>query len=227
MTNNILIIGATGKQGWAVINSLLSSPEASKINSFAFTRNTDSAAAKDLVAKSPKHISLVQGDLNDCEAIFASVAKRIKGVFCISVPALGPGAKSEREEVQGKALIDASLQHGVEHFVFASADRHGTDSDSIVTDVPHYIRKAKIEKYLREECAETRMTWTVLRPVVFMEDIDLGFAGKICQPLGRWDCPQPRSCSSLQLQISGTLVPRHCFDLRNSVDVQSVLLVTS
>jgi hypothetical protein len=48
-----------------------------------------------------------------------------------------------------------------------------------VTDVPHYIRKANIEKYLREECTETRMTWTVLRPVVFMEGIDLGFAGKI------------------------------------------------
>ena len=52
-------------------------------------------------------------------------------------------------------------------------------SDSIITEVPHYMRKTNIEKYIREKSEGTRMTWTILRPVAFKEDFDLGFAGKI------------------------------------------------
>lgn len=177
-TTTFLITGATGTQGGAVIQALLSAPNSSEIIIFALTRNTESASAKRLADKSPEQIKLVQGNLNDCPAIFRAVARPISGVFCVSIPALGPGAKSDAEEVQGKALIDAALEHGVAYFVFTSLDRHGVDSDSNDTDIPHFISKANIERHLREKSTGTQMTWTILRPTAFMDNLTTGFAGK-------------------------------------------------
>lgn len=99
---NVLVTGATGKQGGATIDALLSAPNSSEITIFALTRNTESASAKALVEKAREHIKLVQGDLNDCPAIFTAIASPINGVFCVSIPAMGLGADSEAEETQGK-----------------------------------------------------------------------------------------------------------------------------
>jgi uncharacterized protein YbjT (DUF2867 family) len=179
MANAVLVTGATGKQGGAVIDALLSAPNISDLSIFALTRNAESGAARSLVIKAPECIKLVKGDLNDCQAIFKAVSTPIKSVFCVSMPALGPGAKSETEEVQGRALIDAALHNGVKHFVFTSVDRHGADSESQETDVPHFISKANIERHLKETSADTQMSWTILRPTAFMDNIIPGFAGKV------------------------------------------------
>ena len=175
----IAVIGATGKQGGAVIDALLSAPNGSEITIFALTRNINSASAKRLAEKSLQQIRLVQGDLDDCPGIFRAIATPVDGLFCVTLPALGPWARSDAEETQGKALVDAALEHGVGHFVLTSVDRHGADSDTKDTDVPHFISKAKIERHLREKCAGTQMTWTMLRPTAFMDNLQPGFAGKI------------------------------------------------
>jgi uncharacterized protein YbjT (DUF2867 family) len=88
-------------------------------------------------------------------------------------------SRNDTEETQGKDLIDAALEHGVNHFVLVSVDRHGADSDLTDTDVPHFISKAKIERHLHEVCVETQMTWTILRPTTFMDNLQIGFAEKI------------------------------------------------
>jgi hypothetical protein len=75
-------------------------------------------------------------------------------------------------------LVDAAVKHKVEHFVFTSVDRHGKDSDTETTDVPHFISKANIEAHLREKSAG-KITWTILRPTALMDNITTGFAGKI------------------------------------------------
>jgi uncharacterized protein YbjT (DUF2867 family) len=179
MANAILITGATGKQGGAVINALLSAPDISDISIFALTRNPESGGSKSLVAKAPERITLIKGNLDDCDAIFKAASKPIKGVFSVSMPAMGPGSKGDVEEVQGKALVDAALEHGVETFVYTSVDRHGADSEIQDTDIPHFISKAHIERYLREKSAGTQMTWTILRPVAFLDNIVQGFVGRI------------------------------------------------
>jgi hypothetical protein len=38
---------------------------------------------------------------------------------------MGRGTSVEIEERQGKAIVDAAIKHDVQHFVYASADRHG------------------------------------------------------------------------------------------------------
>jgi len=178
MSNTILITGATGKQGGATVDALLAAAGSSDLTIFALTRNPESPAAEKLTRKSDK-IRLLKGDQNDCHAIFETSPQPIKSVFCVTTPNMGLVNRGASEEERGTALIDASIKHGVEHFVFTSVDRHGKDSDNDPTNIPHFISKANIERYLKEKSVGTQMSWTILRPVAFMDNFAPGFAGKI------------------------------------------------
>jgi uncharacterized protein YbjT (DUF2867 family) len=175
MAKAVLITGATGKQGGSVIDALLSA--SADFTILALTRNTSSASAKALAEKSSS-IKLVAGNLDDPSAIFTNAAKPIWGVFSVQ-QAMGGGASPESEERQGKALVDAAIQNGVKHFVYSSVDRHGAQSDSDPTYVPHFISKHRVEQYLLEKAEGTDMTWTILRPVAFMENFTPDFMGKV------------------------------------------------
>ena len=83
----------------------------------------------------------------------------------------------QSEERQGKALIDAALKNGVQHFVYSSVDR-GVNSDTEPTTVPHFASKYRVEQHLFEN-ANGKMDWTVLRPVAFYENLVPGFLGKV------------------------------------------------
>ena len=76
-------------------------------------------------------------------------------------------------------MIDAAIQHGVNHFVYSSVDRGGPRSDDDPTDVPHFASKYRIERHLFEQSKNARMSWTVLRPVAFFENLVPGFLGKV------------------------------------------------
>ena len=83
------------------------------------------------------------------------------------------------EETQGKAVVDAAIAHDVKHFVYTSVDRGGDEkSYDNPTNIPHFISKHNIEHHLVED-AGSKMTWTILRPVAFMDNLQPGFAGKI------------------------------------------------
>ncbi|KAK8051769.1 nucleoside-diphosphate-sugar epimerase family protein [Apiospora rasikravindrae] len=201
MTDNtskrvILVTGATGKQGSATIDALIANGALDTHTLVAVTRNPASGSAKKLATRG---VQLVQGDLNDVPAIFANVKKQLSGggnnttkvwgVFSVQV-AVGRGASPESEERQGKALVDAALAHGVAHFVYTSGDRGGeARSFSSPTKIPHFVSKYNIEHHLVDQAAAAAaassssngpaMTWTILRPVAFMENFTPGFGTKI------------------------------------------------
>jgi len=169
----ILVVGATGKQGGAIIDALLSQSKTHNhpIRILALTRNPSSPSAQHLAAN--PLIELIQGDPTSPSAIFTQ-ASPIDALFCVTVHGK-PGA----EEAQAAGLIDASIAHGVRHFVFSSADRGGEKvSDVTPTPVPHIASKYRIEEYLKRAAAGTQMTWTMLRPVTFMENLTPDFVGK-------------------------------------------------
>lgn len=179
MSIPLLITGATGKQGRACITALLSSPSSPSYTILALTRTPTSPSALSLTRQSPS-IKLIQGDLNDCPAIFAAASnatdRPIWGVFGVTTP-MGGG-----EERQGKALVDAALAAGVKRFVFTSVERGGSEkSQTSPTDVPHFITKFNIEQHLQTRSAEASsgMSWTILRPVAFMDNLTPDFFGKI------------------------------------------------
>jgi uncharacterized protein YbjT (DUF2867 family) len=169
MAKVVLITGATGKQGGAVINSLLASPEAKNITILAVTRNPESESAKKLADKGCK---LVVGDMDDIPAIFEAAKKvcsePVWGVFSVQLPH-GKGNSGDAEEKQGKDLVDGAIANGVKMFVYSSVERGGeTKSFDNPTPVPHFITKHNIEHHLVEK-AEGKMDWTILRPVAFMD----------------------------------------------------------
>lgn len=110
---NILVVGATGRQGRALIAALRppSDPDASEPNwpyhLLALTRKTTSPAAKQLSLE--PHVTVVQGDLNEIESIrnVFEAAKGKGGVWGVFVVLAFPGlgANADGEERQGKVRI--------------------------------------------------------------------------------------------------------------------------
>ncbi|KAH8719429.1 hypothetical protein GQ44DRAFT_712363 [Phaeosphaeriaceae sp. PMI808] len=176
MLKPLLITGATGKQGGAVIKAL----EGSDFEILALTRNTSSPSAQKLTQKS-LNVKLLQGDLDNPTAIFQNAqevtSNPIWGVFSVQVNAVGTGGRTE--EQQGKALIDAALAANVKFFVYTSVDRGGPRSSSNPTPVPHFAAKHNIEKHLEQKAANSSMQFTVLRPTSFMDGLVNDFQGQM------------------------------------------------
>lgn len=180
MATRILVTGATGKQGGALINALLSSPSASSLDIFAVTRNTSSPASQALAARK---ITLIQGDIaTSSTEIFSKLptGPPLTAAFLVTTPAMpslfGPAAPSE--EAQAKPFITAASAAGVKHLVFTSVDR-GANADTDPTEIAHFASKFRIEKFLLETSAKGKMQWTILRPVAFMDNYSNGIGGRI------------------------------------------------
>ena len=164
----LIITGATGKQGGALVKTLLASPDAGGFNIVAVTRDASSPRAQQLA----KHfnVSVVQGDMADPAAIFTQIpasAMPVWGLYSVQ-------ANTEDEEVQGKALVDVAAAHGVRHFVYSSGDRGGPDKSAVnPTNVKNFAAKFRVERHLASAAASSpqSMTYTILRPVTFFENL--------------------------------------------------------
>jgi uncharacterized protein YbjT (DUF2867 family) len=98
---------------------------------------------------------------------------------------MGQGQTVEKEERQGKALVDEALAQKVQHFVYTSVDRGGDASIDNATNIPHFISKHRIEQHLFERTRAADMSWTVLRPVFFFDNITPDFMGRFV--VTAWD----------------------------------------
>lgn len=164
----ILVSGATGKQGGALIAALLSHPTPS-FEIYALTRNANSKSAQSLASK--PNVKIIQGDFSNPSAIFAQIPQPW-GFFSVTNP-----MNAKREEAQGKAMTKAAVDSGVRHIVFTATDR-GSDSDHTATPVPHFASKYEIEKDIVSQSKSNGGTYTFLRPVAFYENLSDDFLGK-------------------------------------------------
>ena len=165
----VLISGATGRQGGAVIRHML--PKGWKLR--ALTRNPGSATAQDLTRQG---IDVAQGDLEDPTSL-ERAAHGAYGIYSVQ-DFWSVGAK--REVQQGKNLAEAAKKAGVEHFVYSSVG--GAERNS---GIDHWESKWEIEKYIRK----LGLPATILRPVTFMEtyyvqEVEIGILkGKLVDPI--------------------------------------------
>ncbi|RFU30945.1 hypothetical protein B7463_g5390, partial [Scytalidium lignicola] len=176
---SIIVTGATGKQGSATIDALLSqlaeNSDLGPLRILAVTRDRTSRSAKALADK--PHVSIIEGDISDPNAIFDQATAGghpVWGVFAVLI-------NSDDEEKQGKALVTSSVARGVKHFVYASGDRGGPErSESDPTFVKNLAAKFNIEKHLQKLAATSPqdMTYTILRPVTFFENMTADIHGK-------------------------------------------------
>jgi uncharacterized protein YbjT (DUF2867 family) len=165
----ILVAGATGKQGSAVIRHL--QEKGWKIR--ALTRNSNSKAAQGMTSKG---IDVIQGNMNDLQSLEKAMDNAY-GVFSVQDFWI-VGVKEEIQ--QGKNMADTAKKAGVQHFIYSSAA--GADRES---GVDHFESKFVIEEYIRNISLQA----TILRPVGFMENYNIPrvkngiLKGKLAHPV--------------------------------------------
>ena len=151
-SRTILITGATGKQGGALVRHLVGKGFHLK----AMTRNPASDAAKALAARG---VELVAGDLNDAASLKAALTGAW-GAFGVQ-NTWEAGVAGEEE--QGKRFATMAKEAGVQHFVYTSVG-----SAHLKTGIPHFDNKSRIEDTVRSLGFPS---FVILRPVFFMENL--------------------------------------------------------
>ena len=174
----VVVTGATGQQGGAVIKNLLERGHEVR----AVTRNTDSAKAKMLADAG---VALAHASLEDT----AALVKALEGatsLFAMTTPFEG-GAQAETR--QGISAADAAKAAGV-HLVFTSVG-----SANRQTGVPHFDSKYEVEKHI----AKIGVRATVLAPVYFMENL---YFGKEQLAKGMYATPLPPTRRLAQVAVA-------------------------
>ena len=145
----ILVTGATGRQGGAVVRHLLKK----KWSVNALTRNPDSPSARSL---SKKSVEIVEGNMDDADSLIKAITGTY-GVFSVQDFRIGMA----NEIQQGKNVADAAKRCNVKHFVYSSVG--GAERNS---GIAHFESKFVVEEYIRN----LKLSATILRPVSFMEN---------------------------------------------------------
>ncbi|KAG1719555.1 NAD(P)-binding protein [Suillus paluster] len=170
VSKHILVVGATGKQGRALIEALQPPADLDDIpfRVLALTRSASSASAQRLVQE--RHVRVVEGDLDSPESIQkvyedAKSSGGIWGVFCVLAPP-GLGANPDGEERQGKSMADLALEYGVSVYIYSTAERGGEQIDE-----KQLSGRAKVlaERHV-QALGEKGLPWTIMRPGFFLDN---------------------------------------------------------
>ncbi|WVQ81293.1 hypothetical protein IAT38_003416 [Cryptococcus sp. DSM 104549] len=160
-TRNILVFGATGKQGSALVRYLSA---ANTYHILAVSRDPSSPAAQAL-AQLP-NTEVLQGDVGHTTKLFD---QPVYGVFFYTME-----LDLDLQIKEAKELLDKCVEKGVKHVVFTTADLFGSGEKG--TGVPFLDAKVTIENYL---ISLSSLQHTIIRPLAFMENLywDLYRAG--------------------------------------------------
>ena len=147
----VLVTGATGNQGGAVVQALLARGQQVR----ALTRNPASPAANRLRQQG---VEIAVGEFTDHD----SLVRAARGVDAVYVMSTSFEQGVEKETAQGIATTDAAKAAGVGHLVYssvASADR--------ATGIPHFDSKYRVEKHI----VSSGVPYTIIAPVFFMDNL--------------------------------------------------------
>lgn len=152
--SSILVVGATGTQGGAVVDNLLTTDE--DVDVHGLTRHPQSDAAQQLADRG---VTIDEGDLTDKDTL-RPIVEAVDAVFGVT-NYYEAGYDGEVEE--GVNLAEVAADVGVDHFVFSSVG--GAERD---TGIPHFDSKYEIE----ERIQELGLPATIVRPVFFMQNFE-------------------------------------------------------
>ena len=147
----VLVTGATGKQGGACVEALLTRGHQVR----ALTRNSASPAANRLRERG---VEITVGDFSDRDSLMRA-ARGADAVYAMSTP-YEQGA--EKETAQGITITDAARAARVGHFVYSSVA-----SANRGTGIGHFDGKYTVEKHLQA----SGVPYTIVAPVFFMENL--------------------------------------------------------
>ena len=143
----ILVGGATGRQGNAVVDELLM--RGYKVR--GLTRNLESKRAQRVTAKG---IELVRGDYGDPDSLRAAM-QGVEQVFFYS-------GFSSNEVEEGRNVIAAAKASGIKHLIYSSG----------AASAPGIGMEGASMMQVELAIVESGISHTVFRPVAFMENYD-------------------------------------------------------
>jgi len=159
-----LILCASGRQGSATVDALLSKKVSGTI--YGASRNPES-----LKKSRGDSINVVKADMNDPESIIAAIdeSKATRVWFVTDWYSIKKPTRAKEAQL-GYNVIDAikKRSHQVKHVVYNS----GADADKAPEIIGEFWSKVDIEKYMEKELASVQVSWSVLRPVAFLENLD-------------------------------------------------------
>ena len=148
--HDVLVAGATGRQGGAVARRLLDNGHRVR----ALTRSPQSPAALELEGMGAV---IVHGDFDDRESLDQALAGTT-AAFLVATPyESGPTVETR----QAVAFVDSARSSGTAHLVYssvASADKR--------TGIPHFESKHRVERHIES----SGMPHTILAPAAFVDD---------------------------------------------------------
>ncbi|MBU3179411.1 NmrA family NAD(P)-binding protein [Clostridium estertheticum] len=142
----ILITGANGQTGRAIIKALLSKGEQIR----AFVHTTEQIQE----IKSLGEIDVFAGDMMNQKSVDEALIG-ISTVYHIC------SAVNPNEVEIGQIVINAARNARVEHFVYHSV------LHSVLQDMPHHQKKLKVEELM----VNSGIPYTIIQPAVFMQNI--------------------------------------------------------
>lgn len=165
----VLVIGATGNQGGAVVDALLQSELTYEI--YGLTRDPDSEAAAELDRRG---VHVVQGDMDEKSSLEPHI-DRVDRLFLVTD---FWSAGYDRQVRQGKNVADVAADVGIDHLVFSGVGSHDRD-----TGIPHFESAWEIDRHIQE----LELSNTVLKPAFFFQNFE-GMretieGGRIAMPL--------------------------------------------
>lgn len=153
MKNKILLItGATGRQGGAVVNHALK-------NNFTVRVITRNTVQRSVVKLRLKGVEVLQADMEDSKAVSMAM-EGVYGVFSVQ-NFWEKGVGFHGEIRQAKNLAEAAKKEGVKHFIQSSIS-----GCSIAEDASHIESKREVEKLIDSII----LPRTFVRAVFFMEN---------------------------------------------------------
>lgn len=160
---SIIVAGATGNQGQAVIHALAQAETPFRI--VGLTRNPSSKRAQE-VANRYESVTMVQADMGDLDSLLKVFqdAAPVHGVFSVQNYWI-EGVGAEGEVLQGANMIKAAeAQAGIEMFVYTStANADPKERDVKIVD---FDTKWEIE----QKIAASKLPYLIVRPVQFMQN---------------------------------------------------------
>ncbi|KAI0954611.1 hypothetical protein AcW1_006447 [Taiwanofungus camphoratus] len=165
----ILVIGATGCQGLAVIDRLLEPCEDGSPSPYAIralTRDPEGKRAKELAAKG---VECMKGFFDNED----SVAAALQGVYGAWVNTDGFTVGEQKELWAGVRIFELAKHSKVKHYVWSNLDyalKLGNWDPRY--QVGHYDGKGRVAEWMQPQpsiVSDTDMSWTVVTSAPYME----------------------------------------------------------
>ncbi|KAH8979250.1 NAD-P-binding protein [Lactarius akahatsu] len=180
MSKLILVLGATGAQGRAVVNSLLAPLEDGTPSPYAVRALSRDPESKHALSLREQGVEVFKGDTSD----LTSVAAALDGAYGAWINIDGFTVGEQREIYAGLRIFELAKQtKSLRHYVWSSLDynlkKGGYDQKY---RCEHYDAKGRVAEWLAQQpsvVSDTDLSWSVVTSGPYMDMLQISILGPV------------------------------------------------